>query len=61
MSALLDMVRDQIAHADLSSIAALEARLHDRLRITREREDPADPVREALSLCHARRSQLAAE
>lgn len=57
----LDFTRDMIGHASLADIARVEDRLHDRLRILREREQPCDEIREALALCAARRTELAAE
>lgn len=48
---------------DLHTIAAIsrvEDRLHDRLRILREREQPCDRIRDALVLCADRRRELSA-
>lgn len=58
---ILAFVRDNIPHAGLLTITKVEDRLHDRLRILREREQPCDEIREALALCAARRTELAAE
>lgn len=52
-----DHVRDITTAAEL---ARVEDRLHDRLRILREREQPADLIRDALALCAARRIELSA-
>lgn len=57
---ILAAVQDTIDRADPVLIRRIEERLHDRLRILRERELPADEIREALALCHARRTQLSA-
>lgn len=46
---VLALIEDQIVHADLSGVAAAEERLHERLRIRREREQPCDDVRLALA------------
>ena len=58
---ILAFVRDNIPHAGPDTVARTIDRLHDRLRILREREQPADPIREALSLCEARRVELLAD
>jgi hypothetical protein len=58
---ILAFVKDNIPHADLATVARTIDRLHDRLRILREREQPADPIREALALCEARRVELLAD
>lgn len=56
---VLSLVTDQIPHADLAAVTRIEDRLHDRLRILREQERPADDARLALALCYARRRQIA--
>lgn len=61
MNIALAFVADQLPHADLATVARVEDRLHNRLRILREQERPCDDIRAALAACHARRTQLAAE
>lgn len=58
---ILAFVRDNIPHAGPATVLHTIDRLHDRLRILREREMPADDIREALALCAARRTELAAD
>lgn len=58
---ILAFVAEQLPHADAAAIARVEDRLHDRLRILREREQPCDPIRDALALCALRRQELAAD
>lgn len=60
-AAILAFVADNIAHAGMPTLAKVEDRLHNRLRILREREQPCDEIREALALCAARRTELAAD
>lgn len=55
---ILAFVRDHIPHADIAGICRVEGRLHDRLRILREREQPCDLIRDALVLCANRRREL---
>ena len=50
-----DHVRDL---ATIREVANVEDRLHDRLRILREREQPADLIRDALVLCANRRREI---
>jgi hypothetical protein len=59
-SLILAFVADNIPHAGLATVLRVEDRLHDRLRILREREQPCDEIRDALALCAARRAELAA-
>lgn len=56
---ILAFVRDNIATTGTDRLTLIESRLHDRLRILREREQPADLIREALALCAERRTELA--
>lgn len=58
---ILAAVQDTVGHADLALVASIEERLHNRLRILREREQPADEIREALALCAERRAELSAQ
>lgn len=58
---ILAFVRDNIGHADIRGVCRVEDSLHDRLRILREREQPADLIRDALVLCAERRKELTAE
>lgn len=55
---ILAFVRDNIGHADIRGVCHVEDSLHDRLRILRERERPADLIRAALVLCAERRAEL---
>lgn len=55
---ILAFVADNIAFAGMATVLRTEDRLHDRLRILREREMPADDIREALRLCAARRREI---
>lgn len=50
-----DHVRDL---ATIRDVAAVEDRLHDRLRILREREQSCDLIRDALVLCADRRREI---
>lgn len=59
-AAILAFVTDNIAHAGMATLLKVEDRLHTRLRILRERELPADEIREALALCAVRRTEIAA-
>jgi hypothetical protein len=59
-AAILAFVADNIGHAGMPTLLKVEDRLHTRLRILRERQLPADEIREALALCAARRTELAA-
>lgn len=55
-------VADHVRDLDtIGAIARVEDRLHDRLRILREREQPCDLIRDALVLCADRRRELTAE
>jgi hypothetical protein len=56
---ILAFVADNIAFAGMATVLRTEDRLHERLRILREREQPADDIRTALALCAARRTELA--
>jgi hypothetical protein len=58
---ILAFVADNIPHAGMETVLRTEDRLHDRLRILREREQPADDIRTALALCAARRTELQAD
>ena len=58
LSFVTDHVRD--LHT-IEAVARVEDRLHDRLRILREREQPCDPIRDALALCAERRAELSGE
>lgn len=55
---ILSFVRDHIGGADLRRVCQVEDRLHDRLRILREREQPCEPIRQALVLCADRRREI---
>jgi hypothetical protein len=50
-----DHVRDLTT---VAAIASVEDRLHDRLRILREREQSCDLIRDALVLCADRRREI---
>ena len=58
---ILAFVRDNIPHAGPATVARTIDRLHERLRILREREQPCDLIRDALALCEARRVELEAD
>ena len=58
---ILAFVRDCVGYCDIPDIHKIEARLYERLRILREREQPCDDIRAALALCEARRLQLLPE
>ncbi len=58
---ILAFVRDNIPHAGMATVLRTEDRLHNRLRILREREQSCDEIRDALALCAERRTELAAD
>lgn len=54
-------VQDHVQDIDLAGLARVEDRLHDRLRILREREQDPELIRQALVLCANRRREITAE